>query len=78
MICQGSLLSVVIAVKSRQYPWQKERDTWLNCISEQERFAFANYINSSLENDADCKHVLPINPNTEALFKAVADGIVLW
>ncbi|XP_041799507.1 plastin-2-like [Chelmon rostratus] len=46
-------------------------------ISEQERFAFANYINSSLENDADCKHVLPINPNTEALFKAVADGIVL-
>ncbi|CAG5993016.1 unnamed protein product, partial [Menidia menidia] len=46
-------------------------------ISEQERFAFANYINSSLEEDPDCKHVLPINPNTEALFKAVADGIVL-
>uniref|UniRef100_A0A4W6FXS1 Plastin-3 n=1 Tax=Lates calcarifer TaxID=8187 RepID=A0A4W6FXS1_LATCA len=41
-------------------------------ISEQERFAFANYINSSLEKDADCQHVLPINPNTEALFKAVA------
>lgn len=46
-------------------------------ISEQERFAFANYINSSLEKDPDCKHVLPINPSTEALFKAVADGIVL-
>uniref|UniRef100_A0A4W6FYK7 Plastin-3 n=1 Tax=Lates calcarifer TaxID=8187 RepID=A0A4W6FYK7_LATCA len=46
-------------------------------ISEQERFAFANYINSSLEKDADCQHVLPINPNTEALFKAVADGIIL-
>ncbi|XP_026186240.1 plastin-3-like isoform X1 [Mastacembelus armatus] len=46
-------------------------------ISEQERFAFANYINSCLEKDPDCKHVLPINPSTEALFKAVADGIVL-
>uniref|UniRef100_A0A3Q1FEX5 Plastin-3 n=1 Tax=Acanthochromis polyacanthus TaxID=80966 RepID=A0A3Q1FEX5_9TELE len=46
-------------------------------ISEQERFAFANYINSSLEKDPDCQHVLPINPNTEALFKAVADGILL-
>ncbi|KAG8004263.1 Plastin-2 [Nibea albiflora] len=46
-------------------------------ISEQERFAFANYINSSLEKDPDCQHVLPINPSTEALFKALADGIVL-
>uniref|UniRef100_A0A665TH30 Plastin-3 n=1 Tax=Echeneis naucrates TaxID=173247 RepID=A0A665TH30_ECHNA len=46
-------------------------------ISEQERFAFANYINSSLEKDPDCKHVLPINPNTEHLFKAVSDGILL-
>lgn len=53
-------------------------DTGFDFISEQERFAFANYINSSLDKDPDCKHVLPINPNTEDLFKAVADGIVLW
>ncbi|XP_054647199.1 plastin-3-like isoform X2 [Dunckerocampus dactyliophorus] len=46
-------------------------------ISEQERFAFANYISSTLEEDPDCKHVLPIDPNTGALFKALADGIVL-
>ncbi|XP_059202819.1 plastin-3-like isoform X2 [Centropristis striata] len=47
-------------------------------ISEQERYAFANYINSSLEKDPDCQHVLPINPETEALFKAVgSDGILL-
>ncbi|XP_030595378.1 plastin-3-like isoform X2 [Archocentrus centrarchus] len=46
-------------------------------ISEQERFAFANYINSALEKEPDCKHVLPINPNTEDLFRAVGDGIVL-
>uniref|UniRef100_A0A8D3ATN5 Plastin-3 n=1 Tax=Scophthalmus maximus TaxID=52904 RepID=A0A8D3ATN5_SCOMX len=46
-------------------------------ISEQERFAFANYINSSMEDDPDCARVLPINPNTPALFEAVADGILL-
>ncbi|KAK5865223.1 hypothetical protein PBY51_016404 [Eleginops maclovinus] len=46
-------------------------------ISEQERYAFANYINSSLAEDPDCKHVLPINPETEALFKAVSDGVIL-
>ncbi|XP_019939399.1 plastin-3-like isoform X1 [Paralichthys olivaceus] len=46
-------------------------------ISEQERYAFANYINSSLEKDPECAHVLPINPNTEALFKAVSDGILI-
>ncbi|KAF7651595.1 hypothetical protein LDENG_00108870 [Lucifuga dentata] len=46
-------------------------------ISEQERIAFANYINSSLEKDLDCRHVLPFDPNTDALFDAVADGILL-
>uniref|UniRef100_A0A8C5GLX6 Plastin-3 n=1 Tax=Gouania willdenowi TaxID=441366 RepID=A0A8C5GLX6_GOUWI len=46
-------------------------------ISEQERFAFANYINSSLEKDPDCQEVLPIDPNTESLFSAVSNGILL-
>uniref|UniRef100_A0A3Q2DEP1 Plastin-3 n=1 Tax=Cyprinodon variegatus TaxID=28743 RepID=A0A3Q2DEP1_CYPVA len=46
-------------------------------ISEQERFAFANYINSALKEDPDCKHILPIDPNTSHLFKAVSDGIIL-
>ncbi|GAA6105557.1 plastin-3 [Tachysurus ichikawai] len=45
--------------------------------SEEERFAFVNWINSALEKDPDCKHVLPMNPNTNDLFKAVGDGIVL-
>ncbi|XP_030621708.1 plastin-3 isoform X2 [Chanos chanos] len=45
--------------------------------SEEERYAFVNWINTALENDPDCKHVLPMDPNTDALFKAVGDGIVL-
>lgn len=48
------------------------------CGAEEERFAFVNWINSALEKDPDCKHVLPMNPNTNDLFKAVGDGVVLW
>ncbi|XP_053574713.1 plastin-3 [Bombina bombina] len=45
--------------------------------SEEEKYAFVNWINKALENDPDCKHVLPMNPNKNDLFKVVGDGIVL-
>lgn len=45
-------------------------------IGEEERHAFANYINVSLEGDEDCKR-LPINPDTDALFNALSDGVIL-
>ncbi|CAI9556521.1 unnamed protein product [Staurois parvus] len=45
--------------------------------SEEEKYAFVNWINKALENDPDCKHVLPMNPNTNDLFRALGDGIVL-
>lgn len=47
-------------------------------FTEEERFAFVNWINTALEKDSDCKHVLPMDPNTDSLFKSVGDGIVLW
>jgi plastin-1 len=40
--------------------------------------AFVNWINKALENDADCSHLLPMNPNDGSLFKSLADGILLW
>lgn len=46
-------------------------------FSEEERFAFVNWINTALEKDPDCQHVLPMDPNTDSLFTCVADGIVL-
>ncbi|KAJ8266446.1 hypothetical protein GJAV_G00130520 [Gymnothorax javanicus] len=46
-------------------------------FSEEERFAFVNWINTALENDPDCKHVLPMDPNTNELFTSLGDGIVL-
>uniref|UniRef100_A0A4W3HQS9 Plastin-3 n=1 Tax=Callorhinchus milii TaxID=7868 RepID=A0A4W3HQS9_CALMI len=45
--------------------------------SEEEKYAFVNWINKALENDPDCKHLIPMDPNTDALFNAVDDGIVL-
>lgn len=45
--------------------------------SEEEKYAFVNWINKALEQVADCSHVLPMNPNTDDLFKAVGDGILL-
>ncbi|XP_019941703.1 plastin-3-like [Paralichthys olivaceus] len=46
-------------------------------FSEEERFAFVNWINTALEKDPDCQHVLPMDPNTGSLFASVGDGIVL-
>lgn len=45
--------------------------------SEEEKYAFVIWINKALEKDPDCKHVIPMNPDTDDLFKAVGDGIVL-
>ncbi|KAM4795155.1 plastin-2 [Rhinophrynus dorsalis] len=45
--------------------------------SEEEKYAFVNWINKALEKDPDCKHIIPMNPDTDDLFKAVGDGIVL-
>ncbi|XP_019731332.1 plastin-2 isoform X2 [Hippocampus comes] len=45
--------------------------------SEEEKVAFVNWINKALEKDPDCKHVLPADPDTDELFTAVGDGIIL-
>ncbi|XP_077448291.1 plastin-3 [Stigmatopora argus] len=46
-------------------------------FSEEERFAFAKWINSALERDPDCQHILPMDPSTDSLFTSVADGVLL-
>ncbi|XP_061221255.1 plastin-1 [Neopsephotus bourkii] len=45
--------------------------------SEEEKVAFVNWINKALQDDPDCKHLLPMNPSDASLFKSLADGIVL-
>jgi len=50
----------------------------LSLSSEEEKVAFVNWINKALAKDADCKHVLPMDPDGDNLFTAMGDGIVLW
>ncbi|XP_018608868.1 plastin-1 [Scleropages formosus] len=45
--------------------------------SDEEKVAFVNWINKALANDADCGHLLPMDPENESLFKSVKDGILL-
>ncbi|XP_032830821.1 plastin-3-like isoform X2 [Petromyzon marinus] len=45
--------------------------------SVEERVAFAGWVNKALEPDPDCKHVLPVNPDNESLFRSLGDGIIL-
>ncbi|XP_039601191.1 LOW QUALITY PROTEIN: plastin-2 [Polypterus senegalus] len=45
--------------------------------SDEERYAFVNWINQSLDKDPDCKHLVPMDPSNDDLFNAVGDGILL-
>ena len=45
------------------------------CLSKPYMFSY-NF--SNLQGDADCAHLLPVNPETDDLYKKVKDGILLW
>jgi hypothetical protein len=51
------------------------RGEWV--YSNEEMQGFADYVNNSLEQDPDLKGLLPIDGLSDALFKAVHDGILL-
>ncbi|XP_048460444.1 plastin-1 [Rhincodon typus] len=44
---------------------------------EEEKVAFVNWINKALDGDPDCKHLIPMDANSDRLFSAVGDGILL-
>ncbi|KAF3841193.1 hypothetical protein F7725_007055 [Dissostichus mawsoni] len=48
-------------------PSTEKKASWLS-EGQEERFAFVNWINTALEKDPDCQHVLPMDPNTDSLF----------
>ncbi|OCT80914.1 plastin-1 [Xenopus laevis] len=45
--------------------------------SEEDKFAFANWVNKALIDDPDLQHLLPLNPNDKSLFTSLRDGILL-
>jgi len=52
-------------------------DATTHSYSDEEKVAFADYINNALKKDPDCAPKLPININDMSLFAAVHDGILL-
>ena len=76
LIFTGEHRAVNLYYNNKEYLYQ--RCLSLSPCPDEECFAFTNWINSALEDDPDCAHIIPINPNTNALFQAVGDGIVLW
>lgn len=45
--------------------------------ADEEKVAFVKWINKALAKDADCQHLLPMNPDDDSLFTSVRDGILL-
>jgi len=52
-------------------------DSTTHSFSDEEKVAFADYINNALKKDADLKSVLPIKVDDMSLFSACHDGILL-
>lgn len=46
-------------------------------IKKEETVAFSDWINRNLGDDPDCKELLPIDPETEDLYKSVKNGILI-
>lgn len=46
-------------------------------VKKAETTAFAEWINRNLKEDPDCKNLLPIDPETDDLYKCVRNGILI-
>lgn len=68
--------SVVTVTKTGKEVVEKTSGSYKHTYSVEERECFSRVINQSLENDEHCKEMLPIDPESEDLFKAVDNGII--
>jgi plastin-3 len=60
---------------------QSSAEGTTHSLTDSERMAFCDWINSSLEEDQDLNRLglLPVDPNSETdLFQKVQNGIILW
>ncbi|XP_043556275.1 plastin-2-like [Chiloscyllium plagiosum] len=57
---------------------EKSSEGTQHSYSEEERYAFVNWINTALEKDPDCQQLIPMDANSDTdLFAAVGNGIIL-
>jgi plastin-1 len=69
--------SIVTVTKTGKEVVEKTSGSYKHTYDVEERECFARVINQSLQTDEDCKEMLPIDPETDDLFKVVDDGIIL-
>lgn len=50
----------------------------MHSFSPEERMSFSQLISFNHRGDPDLVDILPINPDTDELFNAVGNGILLW
>lgn len=53
-------------------------DGVVHSYTQEEKAAIVEHINALLKGDNDLEHLLPIDPNTDSIFEAVRDGVLLW
>lgn len=53
-------------------------DNALHTYSQEEKEAFVDHINDRLEDISQIKDLLPLSVDDDSLFRAVADGRLLW
>lgn len=52
--------------------------TLLHTINQSEKGSFVQHINRYLAEDPFLKHFLPLDPDSNALYQLVKDGVLLW
>jgi len=75
--CLWFLTTREMAGKAQIHQVGGATDSTTHSFSDEEKVAFADYINNALKKDADLAGKLPINTTDMSLFTAVGDGILL-
>ena len=71
--------------KAKTSPEKKASDflklattTLLHHISQSEKKAYVDHINTYLDGDEALKKVLPIDSSSDAIFDIIKNGVLLW
>ena len=50
----------------------------VHSYTREEKRGIVDHINSVLKDDPQLQHIMPIDPETDAIFEAVKDGKLTW
>ena len=68
----------VASESSRFAPKINQNSSSFHAFSQAEKTAFVKHINEALVGQRELSDKLPLDPESNDIFKAVTDGILLW